>query len=69
MIGIEGLTMIGVIIMILAMFCVLVVFSSLSRGGGQYYLPLLVTFFAIPYFDKAKLPPESQYDYLKRGEF
>jgi uncharacterized membrane protein YfcA len=53
MLGIESLTMTGVAIMMVAMFFIAGLFSTLGRGGGEFYLPILITFLAIPYFDIA----------------
>jgi len=51
MLGIEVLTMIGVAIMMVAMFFIAGLFSTLGRGGGELYLPVLITFQTIPYLD------------------
>jgi len=59
----------GFTIMIFGTFCILMAFSSLNRGGGEFYLPILISFLAIPYLDKAKMSPESQCDNFKKGEF
>ena len=53
MLGIEGLTMTSLAIMMLAMFIIAMIFSTLGRGGGEFYLPVLITFLAVPYFDIA----------------
>jgi uncharacterized protein len=53
MLGIEGLPMTSVAIMMVAMFFISGLFSMLGRGGGEFYVPVLISFLAIPYFDIA----------------
>ena len=53
MLGIEGLSTANIATMIVLMFIIAGIFSILGRGGGEFYLPILISFLAIPYFDIA----------------
>jgi len=53
MLGIDGLSVANIATIILSMFIIAGIFSMLGRGGGEFYLPILITFLAIPYFDIA----------------
>lgn len=53
MLGIEGLTIVNLAIMLITMFIIAGIFSILGRGGGEFYLPVLISFLSIPYFDIA----------------
>ena len=53
MLGIEGLSTANLITIAVSMFVIAGIFSILGRGGGEFYLPILITFLAIPYFDIA----------------
>jgi len=55
--------------MIFGTFGILMAFSSLNRGGGEFYLPELMSFLAMPCLDKAKMSPEGRCDDFKKGEF
>ncbi|MBW1777578.1 MAG: sulfite exporter TauE/SafE family protein [Deltaproteobacteria bacterium] len=53
MLGIEGLSTTNLVIMLITMFIIAGIFSILGRGGGEFYVPILISFLAIPYFDIA----------------
>lgn len=53
MLGIEGLTTGSLATMLILMFVIAGIFSILGRGGGEFYLPILISFLSIPYFDIA----------------
>jgi uncharacterized protein len=55
MLGIEDLTLLKLVIILIAMFGISLVFSMLGRGGGEFKLPVLIAFLSIPYFDLATI--------------
>jgi len=56
MLGVEGLTTATFVIVLIATFCISLLFSVFGRGGGEFKLPVFVTFLTmLPFFDLATI--------------